>query len=155
MRAQAVLNCGALRGAAKSHVLAVRIALSVFGSCNGCMRCRSPVVARTRPSGLLAHLRREVVVGGTNWKFERVAWSRSERRAGPVRRRAFALAEAWRREDQWMCDGRAEARQSSPGPGSRETSWMAYGGQKRACALCRAEYVESKDLVNASRWSQD
>ena len=28
MRAQAVLNCGALRGAAKSYVLAVRIALS-------------------------------------------------------------------------------------------------------------------------------
>jgi len=40
MRAQAVLDCGALRGAAKSYVLAVRIVLSgVFGSCNGCMRC--------------------------------------------------------------------------------------------------------------------
>jgi hypothetical protein len=42
---------------------------------------------------LLAHLRREVVVGGTNRKYERVVWSRSERRAGPVRRRAFALVE--------------------------------------------------------------
>ncbi len=28
---------------------------------------------------------------------------------------------------------------------------MAYGGQKRACALCRTEYVKSKDPVNASR----
>ena len=155
MRAQAVLNCGALRGAAKSHVLAVRTASSGFGSCNGCMRCRSPVVARTRPSGFLARLSREVVVGGTNRKFERVAWSRSERRAGPVRRRAFALAEAWRREDQWICYRRAGARQSSPGLGSQETNWMAYGGQKRACALCRTEYVGSKDPVNALRWSQD
>lgn len=49
-------------------------------------------MAWTRPSGSLAHLRREVVVGGTNWKFESVAWSRSEQRAGPVRCRAFALA---------------------------------------------------------------
>ena len=40
MRARAVLNCGALRGAAKSYVLDVRIASSrVSGSRNGCMRC--------------------------------------------------------------------------------------------------------------------
>jgi len=96
--------------------------------------------------------RREVVVGGTNRKFERVGWTSSERRAGSVRRRAFASAEAWRREDQWICDGQAEAGQSSPGLGGQE---MTYGGQKRACALRRAEYVKSKALVNASRWSQD
>jgi len=95
-------------------------------------------------------------MGGTNGKFERVGWSGSERRAGPVRRRAFALAGgAWRREDQWICNRRAEARQSSPVLGGQETSWMAYGGQKRACALRRAEYVKSKDPVNASHWSQD
>jgi hypothetical protein len=30
-------------------------------------------------------------------------------------------------------------------------SAVGHGGQKRACALHRAEYVKSKDLVNASR----
>ena len=99
-------------------------------------------------------LRRGVVLGGTNRKFERIAWVRSERRAGTVRCSAFVL----RRHGGEKIHGYVWASGSAAefaSLGGQETGWMTYGGQKRACALCRAEYVKSKDPVNASHWSQD
>ena len=51
--------------------------------------------------------------------------------------------------------GERKARQISPGLGGQETSWMAYVVRNVRVPCARAEYVKSKDPVNASRWSQD
>jgi hypothetical protein len=99
--------------------------------------------------------RREVVVGGTNRKFGRVVWVRSERRAGAVRCHAFALAEAWRREDQWYVMGeRNRGRVRQVWEVRRRAGWPTVVRNVRV-PWCRAEYVKSKDPVNASHWSQD
>ena len=54
--------------------------------------------------------------------------------------------------DMWWASGSAA---DLPGLGRQEASWVAYGGQKCACALRRGEYVKSQDLVNTSHRSRD
>ena len=154
LRAQAVLNCGALRGAAKSHVLAVRIALLrvwrlqwlhavlITGSGTDETLITTPFEERSRRRGHKPEVRARCVV-------------QIGAESGPCplpRLRPCGGVAARRSMDVMGERMRGRVRQ---GLGGQETSWIAYGGQKRACALHRAEYVKSKDPVNASHWSQD